>query len=559
LRIACALLLVDAFVLADPPAWELEPSAFLRYAQRDVKLSKEGKESLGAESIVTVQGHDLRDGGQYLPASPDLDDLPAILGLSLRGDTSGWRLKLRNVAQLTLKGMVEQRALEGGDIELVATWRFASRGQAEDGDKERIAGGEAQVRTVYDAAAHRVAAARVTIHYRAVKLDPKEGEKRDRDADKIIDLAWREQRDPRWKGQQEEINAAIDRGVAHLRTLQKEEGTFEPHGDRVLGSTALVVLTLAACGVPRDDPAIVKALDWLFAQEEPDNNYDRSLVLMAVDRVCTPPEEIAAAWRRERVEPRREVRDDRRAWCLRVAAALEGAGLARGSWDYKDAGGNRRAIRHADSSNTQVAVLGLRAATNLGYAVDEQTWLGVVHHFKLLREKKAPPAAVDLVYEGEVRPETKRVRSAAGFRYNVDHPQPWGSMTCAGIASLAIVRDELEHRKSPGLASVGAEIEEMILGGWAWLDRNWGMDRNPGHPSGEWYYYYLYSVERAGALTGVKRVGEKDWYLEGAAQLLARQKESGAWDEPGGSDTSETCFALLFLKRATTPTTRTSR
>ncbi|HEX5135395.1 MAG TPA: hypothetical protein VFY93_00355, partial [Planctomycetota bacterium] len=103
------------------------------------------------------------------------------------------------------------------------------------------------------------------------------------------------------------------------------------------------------------------------------------------------------------------------------------------------------------------------------------------------------------------------------------------------------------------------DIEEMILGGWAWLDRNWGMDRNPGHPGGDWYYYYLYSVERAGALTGVKRVGGKDWYLEGAEQLLSRQKESGAWDEPGDGDTSETCFALLFLKRATTPTTRTGR
>jgi hypothetical protein len=558
LRIACALLLLGAFVRADPLTWELEPSAFLRYAQRDVKQTEDGKEKLGAESIVTVQGHDLRDGGQYLPATPDLDDLPAILGLSLRGDTSGWKLKLRHVVQLSLKGTVEQHPPTGKDVEIVATWRFASRGEAEADDTERIAGGEAEVHTVYDAVTRRVASARVSIRYRAQKLDPKEDQKKDRTVDKVIDLAWREGRGPRWEGQQQEINAAIDRGVKHLRSLQKEDGTFEPHGDRVFGSTALVVLTLASCDVPRDDPAITKALAWLFAHE-PDNNYDRALFLMAVDRVYTPPDEIAAALRRQWVDPRRDLPDDRRASCLRVAAALEAAGPGKGSWDYKEGGGSRRTIRRPDSSNTQIAVLGLRAAAKLGYEVDEQTWLGVIRHFKLLREKKAPPATVDLVYEGEVQPETKRVRAAAGFRYRVDHAQPWGSMTCAGIATLAIVREELEHRKSAGLASVEAEVEEMILGGWAWLDRNWGMDRNPGHPNGEWYYYYLYSVERAGILTGVKRVGEKDWYLEGAAQLLARQKESGAWDEPGKGDTSETCFALLFLKRATTPTTRTSR
>jgi len=558
LRSVPVLLLLAATTRAEPLEWELGPSAFLRYAQRDVRRAKDGKETFGAESIVTVQGHDLRDDGQYLPATPALDDLPAILGLSLRPDTSNWRLKLRGVVQLTLKGVVERRAPVGKTIELRSSWRFASRGPPDDRDREKIPGGEAEVRTVYDAVTRRVTSARVEIRYRAVKLDPKKGQPRDREVDKVIDLEWRDQRDARWKGQQEDINAAIDRGVQHLRSLQKEDGTYEPHGNRVFGSTALVVLTLAACDVPREDPAVAKALAWLFGQEA-GNNYDRSVALMAVDRAYTPPEEIAAARRRERVEPRRALPDDQRAWCLRAAAALEAAAPARGSWDYKEGSTGARVIRRPDSSNTQVAVLGLRAATKLGYEVDEQTWLGVVRHFKLLRERKARPATVDLVYEGEVEPRTEKVHAAAGFRYRVDHAEPWASMTCAGIASLAIVRDELEHAKSARLATLQGEFDEMILGGWAWLDRNWGMDRNPGHPNGSWYYYYLYSVERAGILTGIKRVGGKDWYLEGAAQLLARQKESGAWDEPGKGDTSETCFALLFLKRATTPTTRSSR
>jgi hypothetical protein len=204
-----------------------------------VKRAADGKESFGAESIVIVQGHDLRDGGQYLPASPAADDLPAILGLSLRPDASSSKLKLRGVVPLTLKAAVERRAPAGDTIEIVATWRFASRGEAEDGDTERIAGGEATVWTVYDAAKRRVASARIEILYKALKLDEKDDAKRERRIDKVVDLEWREQRDPRWKGQQEDINAAIDRGVKHLRSLQKEDGTYEPRGDRVFGSTAM--------------------------------------------------------------------------------------------------------------------------------------------------------------------------------------------------------------------------------------------------------------------------------------------------------------------------------
>ena len=67
---------------------------------------------------------------------------------------------------------------------------------------------------------------------------------------------------------------------------------------------------------------------------------------------------------------------------------------------------------------------------------------------------------------------------------------------------------------------------------------------------GPWHYYYLYGLERMGALVGVAFLGEHDWYQEGARYLVARQDEEGSWQ--GGTDLSETCFALLFLKRATT-------
>jgi hypothetical protein len=184
--------------------------------------------------------------------------------------------------------------------------------------------------------------------------------------------------------------------------------------------------------------------------------------------------------------------------------------------------------------------------------VKVQTWEGVIRYFDQVRERKAARATVALVREGEVQPKEYRVRAAAGFRYKTAKPHAWASMTSAGIASLAIAREQLEQKRklSPKLA---AKIGHRILGGWAWLDRHWAMDRHALHPRGTWYFYYLYSLERAAILDGVKRVGDKDWYREGAAQLLARQKESGSWDDQEKKQITKTCFALLFLKRATAP------
>ena len=71
-------------------------------------------------------------------------------------------------------------------------------------------------------------------------------------------------------------------------------------------------------------------------------------------------------------------------------------------------------------------------------------------------------------------------------------------------------------------------------------------------PGAGFYYYYLYALERVGALTQRKWIGRHDWYREGAEELFRRQSQDGSWTS-GGPESAEvdTCFALLFLKRAT--------
>jgi len=409
-----------------------------------------------------------------------------------------------------------------------------------------IRNGKAKVDGVFDASGH-YRSVRIAIAYTLVNLKAKQGVK-PKDVRKTYELTFQKRQPVQYKGQQEDINFAIERGVKHLQSIQNEEGGYEPHGKYDVGTTALGILTLSACGVPRSDPTVAKGLAWIFKQT-PKTNYSRAVALMAIEKAYTPPEETH---RKRLTHFKRELPDDRRAWCVRVAAALERDAIAPGAWAYKAHPGSRYIV-HPDSSNSQYAVLGLRAAARMKIPVKVQTWEGVVRFFGQMRERKARRATVSLVREGDVQPTEHKVRMAAGFRYGVNRPYAWGAMTCAGIASLAIAREQLLAKKKlpPKLEK---RIGELILGGWAWIDRHWATDRHPLHPANRWHHYYLYSLERAGILDRVKRVGGKDWYRQGATQLLARQEKTGSWDKKEKKQQiTKTCFALLFLKRATAP------
>ena len=64
-----------------------------------------------------------------------------------------------------------------------------------------------------------------------------------------------------------------------------------------------------------------------------------------------------------------------------------------------------------------------------------------------------------------------------------------------------------------------------------------------------------------GALSGKHEIGGKAWYPRGAEWLVNQQAKSGAWFDPTcmrPQDTLATCFALLFLKKATMPTVTVS-
>jgi hypothetical protein len=63
---------------------------------------------------------------------------------------------------------------------------------------------------------------------------------------------------------------------------------------------------------------------------------------------------------------------------------------------------------------------------------------------------------------------------------------------------------------------------------------------------------FTYSLERTGVLYGTEAFGPHEWYPEGATLLLKAQGANGSWQHKDRV-VWDTCFAILFLRRATRP------
>src|SRR5262249_53751788 len=124
------------------------------------------------------------------------------------------------------------------------------------------------------------------------------------------------------------------------------------------------------------------------------------------------------------------------------------------------------------------------------------------------------------------------------------------AMTAVGLLGLAVGHG-LNNRDAEGRAQ-GLQ-DPRILGGFV------ALNRHVGKPTGQWQnhemvnLYVLWSIERVAVLYNLASFGEKDWYRWGAEILVANQQPRGNWDRGGyhgASPVIDTCFALLFLKRA---------
>ncbi len=405
----------------------------------------------------------------------------------------------------------------------------------------------------------------------------------------------------------EEIQAAVGRGVAHLKQMQHPDGSWsygpdgrlrEPSGPTT-GATALAGLALLECGVAPDDPHVRKAADVVrTAVPSLISTYNLSLSILFLDRLGEPADEVlvdslavrllagqnlgTGGWsyecppladeevqhlrtlvgRRNELVARadlppkgqREVKDLPKEIQAQLQQVNQGAAVA-----------GQGQGQAGDNSNTQFAVLALWVARRQGIPV-AAALKRIDRRFRTSQGRDGGwgytiPTSF-AIPPGALNPAMMAMMPGSSTP----------AMTCSGLLGLAVshgwsmeataraakaggkaetpIGTDLDPAKDlavrNGLLALGSCIGkplDAVVPQPALLPRLVGGTNGKG-------YYFLWSLERVAVAYGLATITDKDWYAWGADILLDNQNGDGSWQglyADGGCDTS---FALLFLRRA---------
>jgi hypothetical protein len=369
-----------------------------------------------------------------------------------------------------------------------------------------------------------------------------------------------------------EVNRAIDKGVAYLKGLQKEDGTWRRADKNERGSTILAAWTLLECQVSPNDPAVRKAADHIrgFILES-NRTYDIALGILFFDRlgdpedepllealalqllggqhwtngwayICPPlPDKILTRLREhvakvKEAGPRQlpEKAGERKP---REAAKVHPDVMA-AAMDV-----NRKPLpptKHdtVDHSNTQFAVLALWVARRHGMPVDYALWK-TEQRFRALQQKVGGWSYAQLPDIDKMPPGVPKPPPAV----------PTAAMTACGLLSIAVGN----QCAPPKGMKTDLAADPAVKGGLYVLSASIGEVGQPRAKllldNGGRSFYFLWTLERMAVIYNFKTIGGKDWYRWGAELLLANQKDDGSWQGEFAEGGCDTCFALLFLKR----------
>lgn len=366
------------------------------------------------------------------------------------------------------------------------------------------------------------------------------------------------------------VGQAIQRGrkwlERELAELDRRHLQDPADGERTYGSgrIALALLTLLHCEVPPDDPVIVKGFDELRRRELVDT-YSLGVALMALAERYADPHEADLLRSGRLTAPKPRVLNE-------ADQALANDWLARlvKNVDTRLKPGYRMAFNYVagprfDNSVHQYGLLGLYAASLCQLEISPTVWrAAAAHQLDVQCNDNGRRARANLTTFAELAnaDAAGRTKAAApevpvrGFAYHVPERPPYGSMTAAGVGSLVISRFGL-LRAGQAKADVMPKMDAGMASGFAWLAAEFHVRSNPGFidRADDSWYYWLYGLERTCVLAGVALVGGRDWYFEGALQLLPLQNKNGAFrsERERGLMLDATCFAVLFLKKAALP------
>ena len=333
---------------------------------------------------------------------------------------------------------------------------------------------------------------------------------------------------------------SVERAVAFLKTNGIKE--------QRLGGRALVALALLKAGVdPETDPFIqgtIKEVQKAFSTDGTvtisDHIYTAGLLILFLAEL----------------DP-----DHYRGELIALGRFLHTHQRRDGSWTYLTSGPADN-YPAGDMSMTQYGAMGLWTLNQIGIDISGNA---VDRLGRWLTSVQNPEGAY--AYHTSVSPDFRQV-SWNG---------PTLSMTAAGLASLYVCRDlygfDDRNRRSDGVHEAFREHSEEVadvplrdyrlsvrkemftvaqMKGNAWMERN----SHTIAPSTDFFYYYLYALERYGAfkeLAENKPLESPAWYNRAATVILTKQAGNGSWTGSRHelSVPVDTAFAVLFLLRST--------
>jgi hypothetical protein len=302
------------------------------------------------------------------------------------------------------------------------------------------------------------------------------------------------------------------------------------------------------------------------------DTYSLANAIMAVEAFHAPPNEAADLRAGVGDRPRRRQLPPEDAalvqrWATQLLANVDRRVDASQLLRFNYTAGDR-----FDNSVNQYGLLGLFSAHLCGVTQPPSVWEAAANHLLSSQSSQGAMVELDLVdYRTLARrqadPDTpftgaRTTAQALGWSYHEPRSDgeatpTWGSMTCAGITGLAICEAALAELPASRRSKLVGDCRRARDDGFAWLAQCLTLRHHPGaiERQNQWFYYYLYSLERAALLSGIALVQDRDWYFEGAMVLVLAQQDDGHW--PGellwDQAIERNAMAILFLRQGTVP------
>ena len=357
---------------------------------------------------------------------------------------------------------------------------------------------------------------------------------------------------PFTRADRERAVQAMERGARFLVESRNKEGLWGFRDQTEAGISAMAIAALQALPEPRSEEveaALQHGLDYLRSLHKDDGaihdgqlyNYVTSAAVMALSRSTDPGDEQLLAQARA---------------YLRELQADEGEGYTPGDRYYGGVGygGDER----PDLSNLNFALEALAtgpAGENEAAFKKALVFLQRCQNYSETNDFQVEVAGGGRIESGIDGGATYGPgESKAGYidlGEGVKVPRSYGSM------SYALLRGYL----FAGLERDDPRVQVL----WAWLQRNYTLDVNPGFEASgdpraayQGLFYYFFTMARALGVYGQETVvdalgAEHPWRAELAGRLVSMQRQDGSWVNQNsarwyeGNPTLATAYALVTL------------